>query len=47
MKRPNILLITLDAVRAKNLSIYGYEKDTTPNLKNNPIQLHPALHPCC
>ena len=33
MKRPNILLIILDAVRAKNLSIYGYEKNTTPNLK--------------
>ena len=33
MKKPNILLIVLDAVRAKNLSIYGYEKNTTPNLK--------------
>jgi len=33
MENPNILIITLDAVRAKNLSIYGYEKNTTPNLK--------------
>lgn len=28
--RPNILLIVLDTVRAKNLSVYGYDRDTTP-----------------
>lgn len=29
---PNVLLIVLDAVRAKNLSLYGYERATTPHL---------------
>ena len=31
--KPNIILITMDTVRADNLSLYGYERDTTPNLK--------------
>jgi arylsulfatase A-like enzyme len=30
---PNVLLVVLDTVRATNLSLYGYERDTTPNLK--------------
>jgi hypothetical protein len=30
---PNVLLIVLDTVRADHLSLYGYERDTTPNLK--------------
>jgi arylsulfatase A-like enzyme len=30
--RPNIVLITMDTVRADHLSLYGYERDTTPNL---------------
>lgn len=29
---PNVLLITLDTVRAQNLSLYGYPRQTTPNL---------------
>ncbi len=29
---PNVLLIVLDTVRAKNLGIYGYVRDTSPNL---------------
>ena len=29
---PNILLIVLDTVRAINLSLYGYHRETTPNL---------------
>jgi len=29
---PNIILITLDTVRAEELSIYGYDEDTCPNL---------------
>jgi arylsulfatase A-like enzyme len=29
---PNVLLIVLDTVRAESLSLYGYERDTTPNL---------------
>lgn len=30
---PNILLIVIDATRAKNLSLYGYSRPTTPNLE--------------
>ena len=30
--RPNIILITLDTVRADHLSVYGYDRLTTPNL---------------
>src|SRR5262245_8429484 len=30
---PNVLLIVLDTVGTRNLSVYGYERDTTPNLK--------------
>ncbi|MBV8842187.1 MAG: sulfatase-like hydrolase/transferase [Bryobacterales bacterium] len=30
--RPNILLITMDTVRADHLSLYGYERETTPRL---------------
>lgn len=29
---PNVLLIVLDTVRADRLSLYGYNRDTTPNL---------------
>jgi arylsulfatase A-like enzyme len=30
---PNVLLIVLDTVRAKSMGLYGYAKDTTPNLQ--------------
>jgi arylsulfatase A-like enzyme len=30
--RPNVLLIVMDTVRASSLSLYGYHRDTTPNL---------------
>jgi arylsulfatase A-like enzyme len=30
---PNVLLIVLDTVRASNLSLYGYQRPTTPNLE--------------
>jgi arylsulfatase A-like enzyme len=30
---PNVLLIVLDTVRADRLSAYGYNRDTTPNLR--------------
>ena len=33
MKRPNILLITIDSLRTKNLSLYGYHRETTPYLE--------------
>ena len=31
--KPNILLITMDTVRADHVSAYGYERDTTPSLR--------------
>ena len=31
--QPNILLITMDTVRADHTSLYGYERETTPHLK--------------
>jgi arylsulfatase A-like enzyme len=30
---PNVLLIVLDTVRAKSLSLYGYDRPTTPHLQ--------------
>lgn len=30
---PNVLLIILDTVRAQNLSVYGYDRNTTPELE--------------
>ncbi|CAD6491116.1 MAG: 2,3-bisphosphoglycerate-independent phosphoglycerate mutase [Candidatus Argoarchaeum ethanivorans] len=32
MKPKNIILITIDALRADHLGCYGYERDTTPNM---------------
>ena len=31
--RPNVVVIVMDTVRADHLSLYGYDRDTTPNLK--------------
>lgn len=33
METPNIIMIVMDAVRACNMSIYGYQKETTPMLR--------------
>ncbi len=32
-KRPNILLVTFDALTARNMSVYGYQRETTPFIK--------------
>jgi arylsulfatase A-like enzyme len=32
-KAPNVLLIVMDTVRAQELSLYGYNRPTTPNLE--------------
>jgi len=32
LKRPNVLLISIDTLRADHLSCYGYHKMTTPNI---------------
>lgn len=34
MSKPNILLVILDSVRAKNTSLHDYPVDTTPNLES-------------
>jgi arylsulfatase A-like enzyme len=31
--RPNVILIVMDTVRADHLSVYGYKRETTPNLR--------------
>lgn len=31
--RPNVLLLILDTVRSKSMSVYGYERPTTPRLE--------------
>ena len=31
-QRPNLLLISIDTLRADHLGVYGYERDTSPNL---------------
>jgi arylsulfatase A-like enzyme len=31
--RPNVIVVTLDTVRADHLSVYNYPHDTTPNLR--------------
>ena len=31
--KPNVILVAMDTVRADHMSLYGYERDTTPNLK--------------
>lgn len=32
--KPNVLLITMDTVRADHCSVYGYSRDTTPRLRD-------------
>jgi arylsulfatase A-like enzyme len=32
--RPNVLLIVMDTVHADHLAVYGYQRDTTPNLRD-------------
>jgi len=31
-KRPNIFLIVVDTLRADHLGVYGYDKNTSPNI---------------
>ena len=30
--RPNVLVLTIDTLRADRMSVYGYERPTSPNL---------------
>ena len=32
LKRPNIIFMVIDALRAKNLGCYGYHRNTSPNI---------------
>lgn len=34
ISRPNIILITIDALRADHLSCYGYKRHTSANIDN-------------
>lgn len=34
MNRPNVLLVVLDSVRAKNVGLYGHHRETTPFLSS-------------
>ena len=34
--RPNIVLISIDALSARHLSLYGYARDTSPNMASRP-----------
>ena len=31
-KKPNIIFLSIDGLRAKNLGCYGYKRNTTPNI---------------
>jgi len=33
MKRPNILLVSFDSLTSRDMSLYGYERETTPFIK--------------
>jgi len=55
-KRPNIFLVTVDALRADHLSCYGYCRDTSPNIDRfardallfeNCFSHAPATSPSC
>ncbi|MHC4168725.1 MAG: sulfatase [Planctomycetota bacterium] len=46
---PNVLLIVLDTVRAESMSLYGYERPTTPfleNLAKQGVLFEWAIAPC-
>jgi arylsulfatase A-like enzyme len=48
-KAPNVLLIVMDTVRAKSTSLYGYEKQTTPELDKlsaRGVLFKTAITPC-
>lgn len=32
VKRPNVILLTIDCLRADHMSLYGYHRETTPNI---------------
>jgi hypothetical protein len=32
--KPNVILVSLDTIRADHLSLYGYHRSTSPNLEN-------------
>jgi arylsulfatase A-like enzyme len=44
--KPNVILVTLDTVRADHLSLYGYNRNTTPHLNelaaSSAVFAHPA-----
>ena len=48
-RKPNVLLIVMDTVRAKSMSLYGYERPTTPELEKlsqQGVLFQTAITPC-
>jgi glucan phosphoethanolaminetransferase (alkaline phosphatase superfamily) len=49
--RRNVILIVVDALRADHMSIYGYARDTTPQLqllmRQGKLRLAPAMRAAC
>jgi arylsulfatase A-like enzyme len=48
LESPNVIVITLDTVRADHMSLYGYDRSTTPNLdtfSENAIVFENAISP--
>jgi arylsulfatase A-like enzyme len=46
MGAPNIVMVVLDTVRARELSCYGYSRQTTPNLESmDLVRFHNAFSP--
>ena len=43
--RPNLMVLVLDTLRADHLSLYGYERDTTPELTRWAARRHAAVFP--
>jgi hypothetical protein len=48
---PNLVLIVVDALRPDHLGIYGYDRDTTPNLsslsRSREVRVIPGVHASC
>lgn len=50
-RRPNVILVVVDALRPDRLSVYGYERDTTPHLaalqRSGQLQVVPRAVAAC
>ena len=37
-KKPNLIFVTIDGLRSRNLSCYGYKRNTSPNIDSQAKQ---------